>query len=127
MKRSNAMISQESFMRHWTSAQPIVAGYISSLTPNTTNAEDLLQNVAVVLFRKFDQFDERQNFTGWALGVARNEVMRAKRTHARSFICENSDLIDAVTDAYTRMAPELDRRADALRQCMERVEGRSRE
>src|SRR5262245_6761341 len=102
------MLSQERFTRQWTKAQPVVAGYIASLVPDTNDAEDLLQNVAVVLLRKFDEFDEKQSFTGWALGVARMEVLSTKRSHARSFICRNTDLVEAVTDSYARLSPELD-------------------
>ena len=42
---------QELFTRHWTQASRMVADYISALVPNFHEAEDLLQNVAVVLLR----------------------------------------------------------------------------
>lgn len=121
------MTSQERFTRHWTKTQPIVAGYLASLIPNLNDAEDILQDVSVVLLNKFHEFDEQKSFTAWALGIARKEVLAARRSHARSFICRNNDLVEKVTATYDELAPELSRRTDALRHCMERVEARSRD
>jgi RNA polymerase sigma-70 factor (ECF subfamily) len=121
------MTNHELFTRHWTKAQPVVAGYLASLVSDLNEADDLLQEVAIVLLRKFAEFDEQKSFTGWALGIARYEVLSAKRSHARSFICHNSDLVENITQTYVKLAPELDQRAEALSHCIERVEGRSRE
>jgi hypothetical protein len=33
----------------WTRAQPIVAGFISAMVPNFSDAEDVLQRVALVI------------------------------------------------------------------------------
>ena len=119
------MSDNERFTRCWTRAQPVVAGYINSLVPDFHEAEDLLQNVAVVLLRKFAQYDPSKPFVAWAIGVARNEIMVMKRRHARSPLCYRSEIMDAVADAYAELAPELEKRAGALRRCMERIRGRA--
>jgi hypothetical protein len=41
----------------WTKAQPFVAAHIGFLVPDFHRAEDVLQQVAVILVRKFDQYD----------------------------------------------------------------------
>ncbi|MBN1672603.1 MAG: sigma-70 family RNA polymerase sigma factor [Kiritimatiellae bacterium] len=114
----------EQFTRHWTQAQPVVAGYISSMVTDFHEAEDLLQDVAVVLLRKFGEYDSRRPFVAWALGVARYEILSSRRAHARSFLSYRPEVVDAVTESYAEMAPELDARAAALRRCLSRVKGR---
>ena len=51
------MNNHEQFTRRWTEAQPIVAGYINAVVPDFQEAEDLLQDVAVILLRKFTEYD----------------------------------------------------------------------
>ncbi len=46
------MDNHEQFTRRWTEAQPIVAGYINAVVPDFQEAEDLLQDVAVILLRQ---------------------------------------------------------------------------
>src|SRR5258708_8332193 len=109
------MDAHERFTLLWTAAQPIVGSYIGSLVPDFQEAEDLLQEVALVLLRKFPEYDDRRPFVAWALGVARFEVLHAHRSHARSFVAAQSDLLENVTAACTELTPELDPRATALR------------
>ena len=113
------MEAHERFTLLWTAAQPVVGSYIGSLVPDFQEAEDLLQEVALVLLRKFP--------VAWALGVARFEVLHARRRHARSFVAAQSNLLENVTAACTELAPELDRRASALRECLRMVQGRAAE
>jgi RNA polymerase sigma-70 factor (ECF subfamily) len=86
------MDDSERFTLHWTAAQPAVGSYIGSLVPDFQEAEDLLQDVAIVLLRKFAQYDERRPFVAWALGVAKFEILSSRRRHARSFLTVDSDL-----------------------------------
>jgi RNA polymerase sigma-70 factor (ECF subfamily) len=121
------MTDNEKFMRHWTRAQPVVAGYVGSLVPDFHEAEDLLQEVSVVLLRKFSEYDETRPFVAWALGVAKYEVLASRRSHARSFISYHEKITQAVAEVYEEMTPELEARAAALKDCLGRLQGRSRE
>ena len=121
------MTANERFMRYWTQAQPVVAGYVSTMVPNEHEAEDLLQDVAVVLLRKFGDYDPKRSFVAWALGVTKFEILSKRRAHARSFLCYHSDLLDTVADVYDELSPELDSRGRALRQCLQKVKGKARE
>jgi len=94
------MDNHEQFTRRWTEAQPIVAGYINAVVADFQEAEDLLQNVAVILLRKFPEYDGQRPFVAWAIGIAKREVLMARRHHARNFLCyptiamDNKNVID---------------------------------
>lgn len=119
------MEREERFTRHWTQAQPVVAGFVGSMIPDFHQAEDLLQNVAVVLLRKFDEYDPARPFAAWALGIAKNEILSWRRAHARSFLSYHPELLEAVAAAYEEMSPELRLRVSALKHCLQDVEGRA--
>ena len=121
------MESQEQFTRRWTQAQPVVSAYLHAAIPDFHQAEDLLQEVSVVLLRKFPEYDPARPFVGWALGVARFEVLNARREYARSRLVFEPAALERLADAYEELAPELEQRARALRECLEPVDGRARE
>ena len=121
------MDSQEQFTRLWTEAQPKLASYLNALVPDFQEAEDLLQDVAVVLLRKFPDYDPQRPFIGWAIGIAKREVLMARRRHARNFLCYQAELLERITEAYEELAPELDDRSRALRECLRLIKGRAGE
>lgn len=115
------MPDHERFTQFWTQAQPTVTGYISSMVANFHEAEDLLQSVAIILLRKFSEYDASRPFVAWALGIAKLEILSLRRSHARNFLSYHPDVIDAVESAYEAMSPELNARAAAIRECLKQV------
>jgi RNA polymerase sigma-70 factor, ECF subfamily len=77
-------LSSEKLARQWTEAQPVVGAYILSLIPDFHQAEDVLQQVAVLLVREYEKYDPARPFLPWALGIARNMVLKSRRDVARS-------------------------------------------
>ena len=122
-----SMDSYEQFTRFWTEAQPLLAGYLSAVVPDFQEAEDLLQEVAVVLLRKFPEFDHKRPFIGWAIGIAKLEILMMRRRHARNRIFYQEDLLERLGEAYEELAPELEDRARALRDCVRMLKGRADE
>ena len=121
------MESHEQFTRLWTEAQPVVAAYLNTAIPDFHQAEDLLQEVAVVLLRKFREYDASRPFVTWAIGVARIEVLNSRRKYARSRLFYEPEVLQRLTDTCEELAPELEIRARALRECLESIEGRASE
>lgn len=112
---------QELFTRHWTQASRMVADYISALVPNLHEAEDLLQNVAVVLLRKFPQYDSAQPFAYWAMGIARYEILGSRRAYARSRTVFTPDLAEQAAEIQHELDAESEARQRALRECLREV------
>jgi RNA polymerase sigma-70 factor, ECF subfamily len=113
----------------WTKAYPTVAAYVSSMVPDFHSAEDLLQQVAVVLVRKFPQYDRGRPFNGWVLGIARYEVLKHYRRRGadrRLFSKDLEDLMEPIAGAYEELAGDLDAQRWALNDCLKHVSGRSR-
>src|ERR1022692_1660714 len=113
-----SMDSHEQFTRLWTEAQPILAAYLSAVVPDFQEAEDLLQEVAVILLRKFPEYNAQRPFVGWAIGIAKREALVARRRHARNRLLYQADFLERLSDACEELAPELDERSRALRECV---------
>lgn len=118
------MTDSERFMREWTRAQPVVSSYIGAVIRDFNSAEDLLQDVAVVLLKRFGEYDSARSFTGWALGIARLKILEA-RHDAGDCLIGDPEVLDALCMSHEELAPEFERRASALRECLALIKGRA--
>jgi RNA polymerase sigma-70 factor, ECF subfamily len=118
---------QERFTRLWTDAQPAVANYVHALIRDPAGAKDLIQETALVLLRRFPEYDEQRPFLPWALGVARFQVLGYRRDAARSLVTFDDDLLEQFTGTWAEVAPGLSDEAVALQTCVERLAQRARQ
>ena len=58
------------FIRNFAAVQPFLYRYICSLLPNFSDADDILQEVAVISWDKYDSFDQsKSTFQAWILAL----------------------------------------------------------
>jgi RNA polymerase sigma-70 factor (ECF subfamily) len=111
---------KQEFLRHFLSSESSLRGYILTHVRDFEVAEDLLQQSALVLWQKFDQYDPGRPFLAWALGVARLEILNAaRRRPARSLV--ESDLDGLIVGEYLRLESELPLRRQLLRLCLKHL------
>jgi RNA polymerase sigma-70 factor (ECF subfamily) len=118
--------AQECFMRLWITAQPAVAGYIRSLI-HSADADDVLQETALALFRRFADYDPSRPFVPWALGVAKLQVLGHRRDAARSFVTFDNELLESFTAEWTESCASSDYRVSTLEDCLSELTDRARQ
>ena len=109
----------ESFMRLWVQHQSRVYAYIRALVFRQSDAEDILQEVAVVLWRKFDQFEPGSRFDQWAYRVARNQILYYQQKSQRDRLLFSQELIDRIADQMASSHPSRGGYSDALESCLD--------
>lgn len=114
---------------YWAQHQPVVARYISSLISNFQDVDDILQDVAVVTVKKFEEYDHEKPFASWAIGIARNMVLKyysEKRQQGHLVLDQRA--VEAISDVYEREFDRVSRHHDiaqnALDGCMQQLKGR---
>jgi RNA polymerase sigma-70 factor (ECF subfamily) len=100
--------------------------YARSLLSNYAAADDVLQETLLVVFKKFDQFQEGTSMLAWCRSIVRIEVLRAKQRHHRErTLAERllDDAIDAAFDEFqtARRHDDVESWRDALRGCLGRT------
>lgn len=118
---------QERFTRLWTEAQPAVAGYVHATVRDVAAAKDIVQETALVLLRRFGEYDAARPFLPWALGVARFQILGFRRDEVRSPVTFDSELFDRFTSLWAELAPRISDEGAALQTCLEKLAHRSRE
>ena len=109
----------------WTRAQPSVRRFVSSFLRDRAAVDDVLQEVALVVVEKFEDWDPQRPFAGWALGIARRVVLAHLRRKYRECNIEFSDAIDQVALSFERLEPQAELMKDSLADCLRQVGGRS--
>jgi RNA polymerase sigma-70 factor (ECF subfamily) len=113
--------------RLWVQSQPAVSAYITASVYDIHHAEDLVQEVAQVVAEKFGEYDRKLSFTSWALGIARNRLLKYYRSRARDRLVLSEAALERLGESLERVEHEAEDRRAALKTCLERVTGRRRE
>ncbi len=91
-------------MRDLINCQPALYAYILSLLPNREDANDVLQDANLVMWRRSDEFVEGTNFLAWAYQIARYKVL----AHHRDCHRDRHIFDDGL---FAQLADQADRRA----------------
>jgi RNA polymerase sigma-70 factor (ECF subfamily) len=110
----------------WTRAEPSVDRFVRSFVRDSAEAEDVLQEVAVVIVDRYSSYDSTQPFIGWALGIARRVVWTHLRKKYRDRDLILHDAITHVSGAFEKFEPQVQDMKDALAHCVEKVSGEGR-
>ena len=89
-------------------------------------AEDLLQETAKVLWKKFDEFDSSLPFLPWAKAFARFEVLNylgRQRTRKKYF---SNQMVELLAEEWELVESQHDARILALECCVEELPADSR-
>ncbi len=110
--------SAEDFVRLLTKNERRVRAFIYGLVPNPEGVDEIMQEVSVVLWKKFDQYEKGTEFIRWAYVVARYEVLMFRRKKARDRHVFDENLLEILADEYVEVEEELSRERRALDICM---------
>jgi len=114
----------EDFLRLFTGAQPALRRFVVAHLPGLQDVADILQEAALVLWRKFDQFDKDKSFTAWALGFARNEILRKQHSRLRKHLVLSDTIAERLALELEILAPEMDQERVHLEQCLKKLPDR---
>ncbi len=110
----------------WTRAEPSVERFVRSFIRDSMEAEDVLQEVALVIVDRYSSYDSTQPFIGWALGIARRVVWTHLRSKYRDQDLILNNAIDQVSSAFEKLDPHVQDMKDALAHCVGKVSGEGR-
>ncbi len=116
----------EQFVQQLTRCQRPLYAFILSLLPNPEAANDVLQDVNMVMWRKASEFTLGTNFIAWSCAIARREVLAYLRRTRNPSLVFSEALLDQLAAQAEPFAAETDRRVLALEQCLARLSARQR-
>lgn len=109
------------FLRSFTAHEPALRAHVRRLVPMRADADDVMQEISVVLWEKFDSFLDGGDFRAWAFGVARYEVLAWLRDRGRDRLVLDEEVAAKIAEETAADEPRLQRQREALEQCMQKV------
>ncbi|MCO8124175.1 sigma-70 family RNA polymerase sigma factor [Stieleria sp. TO1_6] len=118
---TNKIDSHEEFMRRFLECQRGLLRYVMCFVPNAHDARDIVQNTAVALWKKHDQYDAAEPFMPWACRFALNETRMFMRTDQRWKHFLDDETMNVLASRRRELANELDERRIHLRECVRKL------
>ena len=108
----------EAFVQRFARFEPDLRRFIRSLLPTGTEIDEVLQQTAIVIWRKFAQYDPETNFMKWACVSARFEALAHRRKMARDRHVFREDILELMADEGVEELEVRNAENDALQNCL---------
>ncbi len=96
----------------------MLGGYVMSMVPHAADADDILQETKIVMWRSFHQFASGTNFGAWARKVAFHQVLAFRKRRHRDPLVFSEEFIRTVADQAERSSAQLEQRQRVLQHCI---------
>lgn len=111
----------EEFVRLLGQNQRRIFQYVLSLIPKWGDAEEIVQETNLVLWREFGQFQSGTNFTAWACKVAFHQVLAWRKRRQRDRLEFSVEFLEAIAEEADSCADLLEERAQLLSGCIDKL------
>jgi RNA polymerase sigma-70 factor, ECF subfamily len=115
------------FLRLFAENEAAVRVYIRAQLSSPADAAEVMQEVAVVLWQKFAEFDGSRDFRKWAFGVARLEVLAFRRDRSRDRHVFDDALLERLADEAATATERHDAQREALEACLRKLTAQQRD
>ncbi len=109
------------FLRLFMEHEESLRLFVRSLLFNQEETREVMQEVAIVLWRKFDDSLDSPSFRRWSFGVARMEVLTFRRERSRDRHAFGSDVAELLQRAVQEESQTLERERNALETCVDKL------
>ncbi len=117
---------REEFTQLWLRAEPSVSAYVFATISGFHDAEDVVQQIAQEIARRFGEYDSSRPFLGWVLWIAKSRVIDFYRRKKRDQLVFSDSLLEQLGQVISERDPERSHRREALEHCLEKLPERSR-
>lgn len=123
----NTPDAAEEFVFLLAQHERLLAAYIHALIPHRQDADDVLQETKVVLWRSFGQFQRGTNFAAWSRRVAFHRVLAYRKLKKRDRLEFSEEFLQIVSAEHEALTDSLDRREVLLQECIRKLPADQRE
>ncbi len=106
--------------------EPAVHSFLTSLLANLDDAEVVMQETSMAMWKKFDQFEAGTSFRNWAFTIARFEAMNFRRKRQRDRHFFSDELVQLLADDAAQHAAQLEEERRVLAHCVAKLDSRDR-
>lgn len=109
------------FFQLFIGSQKNLYAFILASVHNYNDADDILQDTATVMWRKFDEFNKDTNFVAWGISISRNLIKKYYNERKRSRVQFNDNLFQKISEKMEKSVGQMHRRQTALKICSQKL------
>jgi RNA polymerase sigma-70 factor, ECF subfamily len=109
------------FLRLFMEHEDALRVFVRSLLLSREEVREVMQETAVVLWRKFDTEMDGVAFRRWAFGVARMEALAFRRDRARDRHKFGEEVFELLAQTVLEQADSLEAERRTLEQCLQKL------
>ena len=111
----------ENFLRLFTASEGSLRAFVRSLVPTIADANEVMQEVALVLWQKFGEYGVGEDFRRWAFGVAKYKVLAWQRDRQRDRHLFVEEFLEVLSQDATCRSDLLSAQREALQHCLKKL------
>lgn len=115
------------FIQLFTRAQRRLYLFILSQVADPVDAEEILQEANLVIWRKCQEFELGTNFQAWVNRIARLEILKYRERLHRSRLTFSDEFVRRVAEEAPTELEQLQERRRALSHCLNKLREKDRE
>jgi RNA polymerase sigma-70 factor (ECF subfamily) len=117
----------ENFLRLFTHHEPELRAFVRACLPRSEDVDEVMQEVSLAAWRKFASLTETAQFPRWACVVARYEILKFRRAHARNRLVLDEDIIEKLAEEGGEEMSVRHQQLNALDDCIAKLPRERRE
>ena len=122
----DALSRGDTFVRRMMASEKRIYAFILTLVPNLSDAEDILQDTASLMWVKYNENPDIEKFTSWGIRIAHYKVLEFRKKRYRSKIKFTDEVLDEVLGGAVSVNDNLEERFEALQSCLKKLNDRDR-
>src|SRR5690606_6157046 len=104
-----------------TESQRALYVHILAFVPRAADAEEVLQETNLAIWRGAADFEMGSNFRAWAFKIAYYRILKYREKRRRESLMFSTNLIDVMAEERTAKVEAFEGRRLALERCMEKL------
>jgi RNA polymerase sigma-70 factor (ECF subfamily) len=116
------------FFRLYVTHQRSVYAFVMANVRNFNDANDIMQEVAMVMWQKFDELDHKEEkFLAWGILIARNQLYKYFARIRKTRLVFDESLLHAIEEQCASKLGSYPDHIYALQQCLSRLNNSHRQ
>ena len=122
------MKNQAQFVERLTGQTRTLYAFAYSLVRNHQDSEEIVQKTSVIMWDKYESYDENASFGAWSRSILYRVAMNHLRARKRDAILCEPEVLEKLSEGYENADSSYMENGmlDSLQTCLRRLTGKSR-
>ena len=105
----------------FTASERRLRAFIYGMVPSQQDVDEIMQEVSLAAWDKFDRLRDVEEFPRWACVIARFEILKFRRRHARNRLMLSENVAELLMQEGLADCTLKEQRLDQLQRCLDKL------